>query len=80
MDSRRNMPWHERFIYLIGVGSIVGAFHSLFLGHYLVTFFMLVVGALGNYWGYQRGAASSKDIIFVVVLGILIAAITTTAG
>ena len=80
MLSRRNTPWVERFIYLVGVGAVVGAFHSLFPGHYLVTFLQLVVAAATLYWGYQRGVASSKEVAFVMVLGIAIAAITTTAG
>ncbi len=80
MLSRRNTPWVVRFIYLIGVGAVVGAFHGLFLGHYLVTFFQLVVAAVTLYWGYQRGVASIREISFVVALGIAIATLTTTAG
>ena len=80
MLSRRDTPWFERFIYLIGVGAVVGAFHGLFLGHYLVTFFQLVVAGAALYWAYQRGVASSKELLFVVVLGILVAAITIAAG
>lgn len=80
MPSRRNTPWLERFIYLIGVGAVVGAFHGLFLGHYLVTFLQLLVAAATLYWGYQQGVASSKEIAFVVAIGILIATITTSAG
>lgn len=80
MLSRRNTPWFERFIYLIGVGAVVGAFHGLFLGHYLVTFFQLVVAAATLYWGYQRGVASIREIAFVVALGIAIATLTTSAA
>ncbi len=77
MLSRRDTPWFERFVYLVGVGAVVGAFHGLFLAHYLVAFSQLVVAAAALYWGYRREVASSKEIIFVVVLGILVAAITT---